>query len=104
MTDNYENDKLYRALVNALWYNVGLEAIENLYNKLNALTEKDYSISYRDIDEDWYWDKELNTYWTMFVEMFGECGTSPRSGWLFKTPESLNFFKNICDDLKELGD
>jgi hypothetical protein len=62
MTKRYDKDKLYRALVSALWYNVGLGPIEDLYEKLKALKDDDYSLSFHDVDEAWYDDKELNTY------------------------------------------
>jgi hypothetical protein len=73
MTERYENDKVYRALVNALWYNVGLEYLDVLYNNIKE-HDKD-SFSFSDIDDAWYDDSALNQYWTMFVEMFGDCGT-----------------------------
>ena len=102
MTERYENDKVYRALVNALWYNVGLECLDVLYNNIKE-HDKD-SFSFSDIDDAWYDDSALNQYWTMFVEMFGDCGTSPRSGWIYKTEESLAFFKGLRDDIEEIGD
>lgn len=102
MTERYETDKVYRALVNALWYNVGLEYLDVLYNNIKE-HDKD-SFSFSDIDDDWYDNSALNQYWTMFVEMFGDCGTSPRSGWIYKTKESLTFFKGLRDDIEEIGD
>lgn len=100
MTERYKNDKTYRALVDTLWYNVGSAAIKTIVDKF-----QDESIQYfsaEDIDKDWYFDKELNTYWTMFVLMYGDYGTSPRSGWIEKSEESLKFFEELYNDIKEI--
>ncbi len=104
MTERYENDKTYKALVDALWYNVGAEAIKKIVDTFNAYDSCEHSFGTEDIDKDWYWDKELNTYWTMFVLMYGEYGTSPRSGWIEKTEESVKFFEGLYNDIKEIGD
>ena len=105
MTSRYENDKTYRALVDALWYNVGAEAIKTILDRLNELSlETSHYVSTEDVNKQWYWDKELNTYWTMFVLMYGDYGTSPRSGWIEKTVESLEFFGGLYNDIKEIGD
>ena len=106
MTSRYENDKTYRALADALWYNVGADAIKKIVNRLKESFQDDSShyISTDDVHKDWYWDKELNTYWTMFVLMYGDYGTSPRSGWIEKTDESLKFFEGLYNDIKEIGD
>ena len=105
MTERYENDKIYAALVDALWYNVGADAIKTIVDKLKELSLGESNMCFsEDIDKDWYFDKELNTYWTMFVLMYGDYGTSPRSGWIEKTKESMDFFEGLYNDLKEIGD
>lgn len=106
MTERYENDKTYQALVDALWYNVGADAIKTLVDRFKELIQDEHShyFSAENVDKDWYWDKELNTYWTMFVLMYGDYGTSPRSGWIEKTEESLKFFEGLYNDIKEIGD
>lgn len=106
MTERYENDKTYAALVDALWYNIGADAIKTIVDKLKEPNKGDSinCFSTEDIDLDWYFDKEANTYWTMFVLMYGDYGTSPRSGWIKKTKESIEFFESLYNDLKEIGD
>lgn len=106
MTERYENDKTYRALVDALWYNVGADAIKKIVDRLKESMQDDSShyLSTDDVNKQWYHDKELNTYWTMFVLMYGEYGTSPRSGWIEKTEESLKFFEGLYSDIKGIGD
>ena len=94
MTERYKNDKTYRALVDTLWYNVGSAAIKTIVDKF-----QDESIQYFSAED---FDKELNTYWTMFVLMYGDYGTSPRSGWIEKSEESLKFFEELYNDIKEI--
>lgn len=100
MTERYKNDKTYRALVDTLWYNVGSAAIKAIVDKFQV--ESIHYFSAEDIDKDWYFDKELNTYWTMFVLMYSDYGTSPRSGWIEKSEESLKFFEELYNDIKEI--
>ena len=38
----------------------------------------------------------------MFVLMYGDYGTSPRSGWIEKSEESLKFFEGLYNDVKEI--
>ena len=106
MTERYENDKTYRALVDALWYNVGADAIKTIADKFKEFNQDKSShyFSAEDVDKDWYWNKELNTYWTMFVLMYGDYRTSQRNGWIEKTEESLKFFEGLYSDIKEIGD
>ena len=35
--------------------------------------------------------------WQMLVEMFGNCGTSPRTGWIEERQECANFLQMIVD-------
>lgn len=50
---------------------------------------------------DMYYDKELNVLWLLLVEMFGDCGTSPRSGWIERRSECANFLETVVE-IKEL--
>ena len=42
-------------------------------------------------------DKELNVLWILLVEMFGDCGTSPRTGWIEKRKECADFLETIVE-------
>lgn len=46
---------------------------------------------------DVYYDEELNVLWLLLVEMFGNCGTSPRSGWIEKRKECADFLETIVE-------
>lgn len=42
-------------------------------------------------------NEELNVLWILLVEMFGNCGTSPRSGWIEKRSECANFLETVVE-------
>ena len=49
-------------------------------------------------DEDEFNQCERHTViWQMLVEMFGDCGTSPRFGWIEKRKECAEFLKEIMN-------
>ena len=51
-----------------------------------------------DFDEDWFDQRERHTViWQMLVEMFGDCGTSPRFGWIEKRKECAEFLREILN-------
>lgn len=35
--------------------------------------------------------------WQMLVEMFGSCGTSPRTGWIEERQECADFLQMVVD-------
>ena len=42
-------------------------------------------------------DKELNVLWILLAEMFGDCGTSPRTGWIEKRKDCADFLETIVE-------
>ena len=77
-------DKVRRALDSITWYN-GLAPV--IFSWIRLEKENGYSIrcpnNYGASDD---WSKsaisQLQVFWMCAVEMFGECGTSPRFGWI----------------------
>ena len=57
---------------------------------LHSLEEK-YSIDMSSPNE------ELNVLWILLVEMFGDCGTSPRSGWIENRSECADFLETVVE-------
>lgn len=57
---------------------------------LHSLEEK-YSIDMSSPNE------ELNVLWILLVEMFGDCGTSPRSGWIENRSACADFLETVVD-------
>ena len=51
-----------------------------------------------DFDEDEFDQRGRHAViWQMLVEMFGDCGTSPRFGWIEKRKECAEFLKEIMN-------
>ena len=51
-----------------------------------------------DFDEDEFDQCKRHTViWQMLVEMFGDCGTSPRFGWIEKRKECAEFLREIMN-------
>ena len=114
------NIELLDALHSWFWYNGLLEQdgdkwvdFENISRpkydenclilKLITILREDEteSLEIKDLREkcniDMYYDEELNVLWLLLVEMFGEYGTSPRSGWIEKRKECADFLETIVE-------
>ena len=51
-----------------------------------------------DFDEDGFDQRGRHSViWQMLVEMFGDCGTSPRFGWIEKRKECAEFLREIMN-------
>ena len=51
-----------------------------------------------DFDEDEFDHRGRHSViWQMLVEMFGDCGTSPRFGWIEKRKECAEFLREIMN-------
>ena len=56
-------------------------------------------------DEDEYvetFNERYSMFWQMLVEMFGNCGTSPRTGWIENRDECADFLEMVVQ-YKELS-
>ena len=115
------NIKLLNALHSWFWYNGLLDSVDDewvtfenisrpkydencLILKLISIlreTEDDIlTLSY--LEEKYNIDmsstnKELNVLWILLVEMFGNCGTSPRTGWIEKRKDCADFLETIVE-------
>lgn len=96
------NDKLIDAIDSVTWYN-GLASIIVNWKKDDYFDKSDnYSMS-------WNWDTfdsydaetriQLEVIWIICVNLFGEYGTSPRSGWIHM--ENKEQFYKFIDDITE---
>lgn len=67
---------------------------QNMYtvDDLEAFNENN------DFDEDEFDQRGRHTViWQMLVEMFGDCGASPRFGWIEKRKECAEFLREIMN-------
>lgn len=67
-----------------------LRDTDTTHLSLHSLEEK-YSIDMSSSN------KELNVLWILLVEMFGDCGTSPRSGRIEKRSECADFLETVVE-------
>ena len=107
MTERYEKDKLYKAFIDMYSYNYATEGIKNIYDCVikeyyNNEISKSNMITINDVVADWYNNEGLNFVWGMLVLMFGDYGTSPRSGWLNVSKDLIDFLKDVLEDLEEM--
>ncbi|MDY5992789.1 MAG: hypothetical protein SPJ06_02210 [Bacilli bacterium] len=114
------NIKLLDALHSWFWYNGLLEQDGNEWIDFENITRPKYdedclilklisilreteneTLTFHYLKEkyniDVYYDEELNVLWLLLVEMFGNCGTSPRSGWIEKRKECADFLETIVE-------
>lgn len=123
-TINNYNLPLLRALHSWFWYNGLLEQVDDewvdfekdgtcfsrpkydencvIIKLMTVLQETDDAFLTLDYLEEklhleMFYDKELNVLWLLLVEMFGDCGTSPRSGWIEKRSECANFLETVVE-------
>ena len=82
---NYEH--LIEILDTITWYNGIYEPLLDLKkdlldcnNRYNYLKCKDNSLEYK---HESFYDNQFEIFYMMLVLMFGDYGTSPRSGWLY---------------------
>lgn len=82
--DSYE--QLIEVLNSITWYNCIYEPLlelkQDLVNLSNSgtYTKTNKSLEYK---HDRFDDEQFEIFWMMLVLMYGEYGSSPRSGWLY---------------------
>lgn len=96
-----EPEKWIDALDSVTWYNGLAEEVLTWLNLKPRetsgyiLPETYYGLS--DNDKDSYAYHQLQVLWMIAVELFGDCGTSPRSGWI----EDIDGFKKWVLDITQ---
>ena len=96
-------DKFLNALDSVTWYNGLAEYVFKWFFLEPDVCEK---INYQQIAcpdnycmdcsiEDNYAYHQLQVLWMIAVEMFGDCGTSPRFGWIEKVDEFRKWILDI---------
>lgn len=69
-------EKLLDSLDSVVWYNGYYEKFEKIKNEISKMKENEnYRFDYGN-------DEQFQVIWMILVELYGDCGTSPRSGWL----------------------
>ena len=72
----------------SMFYNGYEERIERLYWDMKNFADKARISDYDAFNRPDYFyfeeDEGIEVFWMIFVQNFGEYGTSPRSGWIYK--------------------
>lgn len=89
-------ERRYNALINALrlvvHYNADMEHIEELEHDLKVYGENFYPALTRYTREE---NSVLWVLWQLIVCMYGNYGTSPRSGWITNLSGALKFLEEL---------
>ena len=89
---NYDGDpRIFWALQSVVWYN-------GLSEYLLKFMDEEPTANY--IHKPEYMEcKEFEIIWMILVSLFGDYGTSPRSGWIYKDNwnECKKFIKMLCE-------
>ena len=87
-------ESMEAAFKNIVWYDGHDEWLDELAKEIEN-TDRTYFIP--DYIE---WHTEQHCIWMLLVGMFGEWGTSIRSGWIEDTKECAAYIRNLLDELK----
>jgi len=95
----------YEQLIDTLdaitWYNGIYEPLlalkEDLLNCSDKGTYTKYKSENLEYKHKLFYDTQFEVFWMMLVLMFGDYGTSPRSGWIYleKKQEIIDFIDKI---------
>ena len=83
------------ALENIVWYNSHYVWLEKLAEEIENKGEGCFSIPLT-IE----WNTEKHFLWMLLVGMFGDWGTSIRSGWIEDKEACVKFIRELCAKAK----
>ena len=86
-----DKTKLYEALENVIWYDGHYEWLKDLRNELENYDDCLYSIP-----EGMEWHTEQHCIWMLLVGMFGDWGTSIRTGWIEDFEGCIKFIDKMA--------
>jgi hypothetical protein len=88
-----DREKLYEALESVIWYDCHYEWLKDLRNELENYGDRLYPIP-----KEMEWHTEQHCIWMLLVGMFGDWGTSIRSGWIDDFEGCIKFIDKICEE------
>lgn len=96
-----KGEKWTSALDSVTWYNGLAETVLTWLNiqprEHSGYISPETYYGLSAADKDSYAYHQLQVLWMIAVELFGECGTSPRSGWI----EDIDGFKKWVLDITQ---
>ena len=85
--------KMFEALKNIVWYDGHYEWLKELHSKLLWDPKRSFL---KPVEIQWH--SEEHTIWMLLVGMFGNWGTSIRSGWIDQPKACAEFIEELCAD------
>ena len=95
--ESKEYSELEYALQSVVWYN-GLYKELLKWKEVKPKEPKDVYGGVVMID---VYDPQLQVFWMIAVELFGDCGTSPRTGWITDIEGFHKWIDDMCYDYFE---
>ena len=94
------DEQLIQVLNTVVWYNGYEEDLKQIKEEISQLSPDKYSYHY-----DYGDDMGMEIIWMILVLLFGEYGTSPRSGWLEvkNKDDIISFIDQLCEGHIEIG-
>ena len=86
------SESLETALEDIVWYDGHYEWLEKLADDIEKETKPAFSNPF-DTDK---WHTEEHCIYMLLVGMFGDWGTSIRSGWIDQKEECVKYIRELC--------
>lgn len=93
-----EHGKLFDALESIVWYDGHYVWLKDLRDELAKYPKDKNFLTPDDIE----WHTEIHTIWMLLVGMFGDWGTSIRSGWIEDIQDCIDFIDALCEESWEV--
>lgn len=93
--------ELAEALENIIWYNGHYVWLKKLRDDMATRLSGGFRLSFS-MPKDIEWHTEQHFIWMLLVGVFGEWGTSIRSGWIEDVAGCMKFIDQICEDSWEV--
>ena len=90
------NEKLEEAFKRIIWYDCQYEWLEELADRIEK--EEGY---FKNPFVPYEWHTERHFIYMLLVGMFGDWGTSIRSGWIDQKEACVEYIRKICKEMKE---
>lgn len=86
-------EKFEEALKDIIWYDGHYEWLEKMAEAME--NREHFSCDFE------VWHTEEHVIYMLLVGMFGDWGTSIRSGWINETKACAEYIRGLCKDMKE---
>lgn len=89
--------KMFKALESIIWYDGHYEWLKTMRDNMETLLKTgDKYVNYSFPFDTTEWHTEAHTIYMILVGMFGDWGTSIRSGWIENIEECIGFIDTVC--------